>query len=791
MGQGRGEGELFTEGAGAGKGPRPSTTEAGPSPNDFGETKGAAAGKGAWPSTTQAAPPPCRGDDGKYHVIALKDGGGLPSTLDWQVPPPSAEGDPLQAVRQALWKALPQDSLAGMKSVMHSGTVAPFFQTIEVETLQRAICGALDIDPVWALQDFELTPYKFHLLSAVALRMGDIDVGLCDTLKVGAPTGVRERIPPSGVWPPLLQAEEGGGVEEGHPTMLCCDQNHASAEREPERVQRLVQQEIEAGYMVRVEGGLSALQQRFKENALAIGKLGVVEQAGKDDRLIGDSKASQASPSAKFSERTELPTLYHFGAALRRTGASHEDWCLFSIDVKGAHKSIRTAPEDVGFATFQLQGDYYIYLVNHFGAAWSAYWWARLSALLVRVSHHVLRHSQLGAVYVDDFLFLLPRAVAVPMATLLVAFFQAMRVPISWKKLQLGLELTLLGWDICLRSGYLVTLTDKKQEKLLGLINWFLLHPKKAPRQELLQLLGLLVWGTQARLALRPFLAPLFRAAHGRTSKLACVGMEQIEELIGLLGADRVMQGQVRLSDVQAGWRLVTVGARACTYANSALELLQQPKLKNGKLWLRFMAWGTTVLQWFHLELRREMIPKDWNWPESMQRGISSLELLAQLALLSMSVGLAGKQCSIQVCFRQRSDNMPTVGVVAKGLCTAYPLGAALQTLAYACLSYECDLDVAHIAGERNEKADKASRMLDLDNAPDEVSFNAVLRSNLAAGDMKEAEERLKQMVAMHLIPGRLQYNQLIEHFCKTGNVEKAYFLLTLMKALTSFDKTA
>ena len=273
------------------------------------------------------------------------------------------------------------------------------------------------------------------------------------------------------------------------------------------------------------------------------------------------------------------------------------------------------------------------------------------------------------------------------------SWWPSFKPSISWKKLQLGLELTFLGWDICLRSGYLVTLTEKKQEKLLGLINWFLLHPKKAPRQELLQLLGLLVWGTQARLALHPFLAPLFRAAHGRTSKLACVGMEQIEELIGLLGADRVIQGQVRLSDVQAGWRLVTVGARPCTDANSALELLQQPKLKNGKLWLRFMAWGTTVslnenaicalkllrqhfmrasftlvpapkltggaadawanetvaglggwacfggrLQWFHLELRSEMIPKDWNWPESMQRGISSLELLAQLALLSMSV---------------------------------------------------------------------------------------------------------------------------------------------------------
>ena len=56
----------------------------------------------------------------------------------------------------------------------------------------------------------------------------------------------------------------------------------------------------------------------------------------------------------------------------------------------------------------------------------------------------------------------------------------------------------------------------------------------------------------------------------------------------------------------------------------------------------------------------------------------------------------AGTDCSAlhvnefgSICFRQSSHNMPTVGVVAKGLCTAYPLGAALPTLAYyACLNY-------------------------------------------------------------------------------------------------------
>ena len=92
---------------------------------------------------------------------------------------------------------------------------------------------------------------------------------------------------------------------------------------------------------------------------------------------------------------------------------------LLSIDVKCAHKSIKTAPEDVGFAAFQLWSCFYIYLVNHFGASWSAYWWARLGALL-RISHFVLRHKHLGAIYVDDFLWLLPKKAFAPMAAWLL-----------------------------------------------------------------------------------------------------------------------------------------------------------------------------------------------------------------------------------------------------------------------------------------------------------------------------------------------------------------------------------
>ena len=325
-------------------------------------------------------------------ATALKDGGGLGSTLDWQSPSPTAKKDPLQKVRQAIWGALPRGTLAKLSQAGDTGLSQALFSAKEVSQLRAAVCQALGTDVAWAEQTFELTPYKFHLVKALAAQIGDIDVELCDILKVGAPTGVRQRVPPSGVWP-LCEGEW-----EVHADfdidLQWCRHNHASADSDEKSVAALIQKEMDAGFMELV-GDEAAVRKRFPSGQLAVGKLGVVRSAGKDDRLIGDSRSSGASPAAKFSERAELPSLYHFGAAL---SSRHSDWSLFSLDIKGAHKSIRTAREDTGFSVFQFQGQYYVYLVNHFGAAWSAYWWSRLGGLLMRLAHHLLRHKHLGGV---------------------------------------------------------------------------------------------------------------------------------------------------------------------------------------------------------------------------------------------------------------------------------------------------------------------------------------------------------------------------------------------------------
>ena len=526
-------------------------------------------------------------------------------------------------------------------------------------------------------------------------------------------------------------------------------------------------------------GSLEQVKQRFPSDKLAIGKLGVVSCEGKDDRLIGESRASGASPAALFSERAEVPSLYHFSAALDRFAewsykqgkrakpiASAEDWCLFSIDIKGAHKSVRTHPEDVGLAVFQVEGEHFAYVNNHFGASWSAYWWSRLSALLLRVMHHVLRHCHVGGVYVDDFLWLLPRETAPLMASLLTALLQILNVLISWRKLAFGRSLSYTGWKLSLIGGFSAQLPINKQERILAQVQHWIIHPRRVSRDDLSRLLGLLVWATQVKLTLRPFLAPLFAALHRPSQELRCVGLQQIEEIVQLLGENLVPAAAARSCDAQAGWRLSSVGSLVVRDLQQARQLLEQPRLKNGKVWLRFKAWSRTMdldkaavrslqvlqqslranlfswagsqtvlsgaadawadatkaglggwfesstgLHWFHVPLRREDIPADWDFPLSMQKAISSLELLAQLALLLARVRVEGAGFKYRAVLHQQSDNMAVVGCLAKGLATKPPLATVLMHLARHCLKVDCALDVAHIAGERNELADRLSRL--------------------------------------------------------------------------------
>ena len=116
---------------------------------------------------------------------------------------------------------------------------------------------------------------------------------------------------------------------------------------------------------------------------------------------------------------------------------------------KAAHKQIQVRPDEHGLLLFAFQGRFYHYRVCHFGGRFSAYWWQRTGAFLLRQVHGLLAWKPHKAfLFVDDLLCALLRAQAPEMFARVALFFCAIAAPISWKKAQFQDCLVWCGWEI-------------------------------------------------------------------------------------------------------------------------------------------------------------------------------------------------------------------------------------------------------------------------------------------------------------------------------------------------------
>ena len=185
------------------------------------------------------------------------------------------------------------------------------------------------------------------------------------------------------------------------------------------------------------------------------------------------------------------------------------------LDVAAAHKRVKLQEADGGLQFFQVGGRLYRYRVCHFGARWSAYWWARVGALLHRLAHQVVYVEHFGFLYVDDWLFLVNRDVAPWCARVLLCLLQVVGCPLSWKKVRVGPVVDYLGFvvDCGTRS---IRVPGAKLERVLAFLA-IVLAGGKAKRKVLEKGVGLLIWVTFVAKALRPWLSA-FYAAHNRAS---------------------------------------------------------------------------------------------------------------------------------------------------------------------------------------------------------------------------------------------------------------------------------
>ena len=148
--------------------------------------------------------------------------------------------------------------------------------------------------------------------------------------------------------------------------------NWTQAEKNPQLLDELVEQ----GWVKPFAGTLEQAEKKWPGRT-AVGKLNIVTAEGRDPRLVLDSSVCNANAKSKVPEKLVMPS----GLDVART-FQHEDprgaFVGVSLDFKAAHKGMKLQEQDQGCMLFRVADKLYHYVVCHFGARFSAYWWQRL-----------------------------------------------------------------------------------------------------------------------------------------------------------------------------------------------------------------------------------------------------------------------------------------------------------------------------------------------------------------------------------------------------------------------------
>ena len=462
-----------------------------------------------------------------------------------------------------------------------------------------------------------------------------------------------------------------------------------------------------------------------------------------------------ANTLCRVPEHVTLPSALEVTRSFQH-GDPYGAWQGIALDFKAACKTVKIHPDEQGIVLFEIDDEVYRYTVCHFGAKFSAYWWARVGGLVTRVLHRIAAHLKRRSwLCVDDLLCLFthidfPEAVCV-----LSALPACINAPISWKKAQIGHDVTWRVWTFDF-SAETIHLAQQKLEKLRAQLAQ-LLQGKKLQRKKLEAALGLLVWATSTCQHVRPYVAPLYRDLRSAAGTLKLIHPQFWQHFLDALGSSAKVIAQppglwlpfqarvikagnttvhskqelpiaphahkgvwVRIADPMRSEVYLGNESKAALkllqrcFARDRLRPLQQPPILHcfaaadamaGEHRVGIGGWIVTSkhCSWFAEPWSADQVRSFWpHLTGSPQQYIAFFETLAHLAL-AMTARHALGSTAWQFA-------LPTASAAEarseKLWCTAEPLAGFLKLVAGWAARHHIELLVTHLAGERNTWAD-------------------------------------------------------------------------------------
>jgi hypothetical protein len=251
-----------------------------------------------------------------------------------------------------------------------------------------------------------ITPVNFHLLDHWRQAAKDPDPDPVDWLRFGAPAGILHPIPDRGIFPtydPAIDVAELAASDLATEVAFC---NYAGVESDADvavEVQRLEDKGFVAAYSCLAEA----------EKALGIkivlSKIGAIKRMRNGImklRMVVDSKKSGVSRATRKYERTQLPraldVVYDSLLLLRELGP-HEEIEYLIADFRDAFFILPNKEDERHFFAVEFRGRVLVFLRTTQGSRGAPLTWARLAALIGRLTQSVLGlEAARISTYVDD-----------------------------------------------------------------------------------------------------------------------------------------------------------------------------------------------------------------------------------------------------------------------------------------------------------------------------------------------------------------------------------------------------
>ena len=553
------------------------------------------------------------------------------------------------------------------------------------------------------------------------------------------------------------------------PPYLMVNHFWKSAILHDEVVDGLIEAEVRDGFIEHVPGGRSSLKQQYTH--VAVGKLGVVIADGRSPRLVVDSSVSNVTANTNIPNHMMLPRISDVWRCAPSQSAV-ERMIQLTLDVSKAHRRILIHPDDRGLLCFHVRDELYKCITLNFGARASGWYWGRLAGFMVRASHALLDHSHALWQYVDDLLTWLDRLSAPLWSSALVILFLILGIPLSWHKAALSVQVSWIGWSICVETWTV----ELPKAKLLAILSQLdsLSKQDRLQLKELQSVVGRLLWLTGAWHHLRPLLIPFYKALHHIPVTMVGVSSTVFDHLLDVIDDDLIL----RSSQIAQHHSLVEgtqIKRVANTFVNSRTEL-RQVFTKSRRVWLGIVdptspyrsmdddvrgaiaAWRNVLSStsccmtmrpaevmpvqatadamanehmaglggavffadgscaWFQFKLHLDTVHACCPWVgANMQKHIAAWELLAQFAL-TFCIESRLPPGHFPVTCHQGTDNSASNATAAKGLTTTPGMAHILGQYFLFMLRVHVFPQLSHIPGHLNGLADTISRFGDLPN---------------------------------------------------------------------------